>query len=68
MCHFVASVTSRLLQGLHYNMERRRVKVKRMNEVLAVRASATKMTKNKGTKNSIKCNDLGKSASYESVI
>lgn len=49
-------------------MERRQVKIKHVNEVLAVRALATKMTKNKGTKNNIKSNDLGKSASYESVV
>lgn len=53
MCQFVASITSSLLQELRYHMEGRQVKIKHVNEVLAMRASATKMTKNKRTKNSI---------------
>lgn len=49
-------------------MERRQVKIKHVNEGLAVRASLSKVSKNKGTRNSIECNDLGKNASYESSL
>lgn len=47
------------------------MKIKHVNEGLAVRASlskVSKVSKNKGTRNSIECNDLGKNASYESSL
>lgn len=43
------------------------MKIKYVNEVLAMRASSTRKAKSKGTKNNIQCNDLGKSARCESV-
>lgn len=44
------------------------MKIKHVNEGLAVRASFSEVTEHKGTRSNIECNDLGKNASYESVV
>lgn len=48
-------------------MERRQVKIKHVNEGLAVRASLSKVTKSNGKRNNIECNDFGKNAGCGSV-